>query len=232
MKTLSGYLEHIIQRLLLLTTLAALPQWILAQTPTLTGCPVFPSNNIWNTPINTLPLDANSATYVSTIGPTDPLHPDYGVGGGTDYTLVSGSQSKVDVTFNYQSDPGPYPIPANVAIESGPDHHALIVDTTNCILYELFALQHLSDGSWHAGSGAIFPMTSNQLRPSGWTSADAAGLPMLPGLVLYDEVLSGHIDHALRFTAPQTRNTWIWPARHEASRLSGTQYPPWGNDSD
>ncbi len=189
---------------------------------------MFPSNNVWNTPIDTLPVDANSATYVSTIGPTDKLHPDYGVGGGTDYTLVTGSQPKVDVVFNYQSDPGPYPIPANVAIESGSDHHALIVDSTNCILYELFGLQHLSDGSWHAGSGAIFQMNSNQLRTNGWTSADAAGLPMLPGLVLYGEVLSGHIDHALRFTAPHTRNTWIWPARHEASSLTGTQYPPMG----
>ena len=173
-------------------------------------------------------MDANSATYVNTIGPSDPLHPDYGAGGGIPYTLVPGSQPKVNVNFYYTSPAGPYPIPSNVAIESGSDGHALIVDTTNCMLYELFALVHQSDGTWKAGSGAIFSLNSNQLGPDGWSSADAAGLPMLPGLVRYDEVISGHIDHAIRFTAPQTRNSHIWPARHDASSLSGTQYPQFG----
>ncbi len=221
-------MEHTIRRLLFVSILAGLPGLLTAQQPTLGGCQVFPSNNVWNTPIDNLPVDASSATYVSTIGPSDPLHPDYGAGGGIPYTLVPGSQPKVNVSFRYLSDAGPYPIPANVAIEPGSDGHALIVDTTNCVLYELFALARQSDGSWTAGSGAIFSLNSNQLRPDGWTSADAAGLPMLPGLVRYDEVISGHIGHALRFTAPQTRDSHIWPARHDASSLTGTQYPQFG----
>ncbi len=215
------------RRLTLITLLAASPLAVLAQTPSIGGCSVFPADNVWNTPINTLPVDSNSSTYVSTIGPSDPLHPDYGAGGGIPYTLVPGSQPKVNVSFVYVSDPGPYPIPPNVAIEGGGDGHALIVDTTNCILYELFALKQ-TGGGWSAGSGAIFPLNSNKLRPDGWTSADAAGLPILPGLVRYDEVMAGHIDHAISFTAPQTRNTYIWPARHEASSLSGSQYPQFG----
>ncbi len=204
------------------------PNFAFAQAPTLGGCPVFPSNNVWNTRVDNLPVDAHSATYVNTIGPSMPLHPDYGAGGGIPYNLVPGTQAKVAVTFNYGSDPGPYPIPANPQIEPGSDAHSLIIDTTNCVLYELFALQKESNGSWHAGSGAIFNLKSNALRPDGWTSADAAGLPMLPGLVRYDEVASGHIDHAIRFTAPQTRNTYIWPARHFASSLTGSQYPQFG----
>ncbi len=189
---------------------------------------MFPTNNVWNTRVDQLPVDANSAAYVSSMGPESDLHPDYGVGGGTNYTLVNGSQAKVNVSFNYTSDPGPYPIPNNVQIESGSDHHALIVDTTNCILYELFGLVHQSNGSWTAGSGAIYDMRSNALRAQGLTSADAAGLPMLPGLVRYDEVLAGHINHAIRFTAIPTRDTHIWPARHDASSYSSTQYPQFG----
>ena len=189
---------------------------------------MLPSDNVWNTRIDSLPVAANSDTLVSTIGTSNPLHPDYGAGGGFFYNLVPGSQPKVPVTMRYISNPGPYPIPANVAIENASDGHSIIVDTTNCILYELFDLVKQSDGSWLAGSGAIFPLTSNQLIPNGYTSADAAGLPILPGLVRYDEVIAGHIDHAIRFTAPQTRNTWMWPARHEASALTGAQYPQFG----
>jgi Ricin-type beta-trefoil lectin domain len=220
--------EFPIRRLLCFSVLAAAPVLVLAQEPTLGGCQVFPSNNIWNTPIDKLPVDANSSTYVSTIGVSDPLHPDYGAGGGIPYTLINGSQPKVSVSFRYQSDPGPYPIPPNVAIEAGSDAHALIVDTSNCILYELFALGKTSTGAWTAGSGAIFNLRSNALRPDGWTSSDAAGLAMLPGLVRYDEVISGHINHAIRFTAPQTRDSYIWPARHFASSLTGSQYPQFG----
>jgi Ricin-type beta-trefoil lectin domain len=201
---------------------------VLAQEPTVGGCQVFPSNNVWNTPIDKLPVDANSSTYVNIIGASDPLHPDYGAGGGIPYTLVTGGQAKVSVSFRYQSDLGPYPIPSNVALEAGSDAHALIVDTTSCILYELFALGKASNGTWTAGSGAIFNLKSNALRPDGWTSADAAGLAMLPGLVRYDEVISGHINHAIRFTAPQTRDSYIWPARHFASSLTGSQYPQFG----
>ena len=189
---------------------------------------MFPTDNVWNTRVDNLPVDTNSATYISTIGPSNKLHPDYGAGGGVPYTLVNGSQPKVNVAFRYISDAGPYPIPSNVGIEAGSDGHAMIVDTTNCILYELFELAQQSDGSWTAGSGAIWNLNSNVLRPDGWTSADAAGLPMLPGMIRYDEVISGHIDHAIRFTAQQTRDTHVWPARHSASSLSGAQYPQFG----
>jgi hypothetical protein len=146
---------------------------------------------------------------------------------------VPGTQPKYAVDFWWpnESDPGPYPIPPNVPIEGDPsgdgDRHILIVDRDNCILYELYAA-HQIGGQWNAGSGAIFDLNSNALRPDTWTSADAAGLPILPGLARYDEVASGEINHALRFTAPQTRGEYIWPARHEASDLTGAQYPPLG----
>lgn len=214
------------------TTLQAQPQ--------ISGCEVFPSNNVWNTPVDTLPVDANSAQYVATIGASAPAHPDFGSGTydgepiGIPYATVPGTQPKVPVSFQYadESDPGPYPIPANVPIEGGPqstgDRHVLVIDTDNCILYEMWSSYPQPDGSWQAGSGAIFHLTSNALRPSGWTSADAAGLPIFPGLVRYDEVATGAIQHAIRFTAPQTRDTYIWPARHEASSLTGNNYPAMG----
>ncbi len=206
-------------------------------------CEVFPADNIWNTPVDNLPLDPNSAAYVTTIGPGINLHPDFGSGVwppgsdspiGIPFVTVPGTQPTVQVSFTYadESDPGPYPIPANAPIEGGPDstgdRHVLVIDTTNCILYELYSAYPQTDGSWQAGSGAIFDLNSDQLRPAGWTSADAAGLPIYPGLVRYDEVASGEINHAVRFTVPQTRNTYVWPARHEASSLTGTQYPPMG----
>ncbi len=127
-----------------------------------------------------------------------------------------------------ESDPGPYPIPTNAPVEAGSDHHVLIVDSGSCRLYELYAAQRQPDGHWDAGSGAIFPLSSNALRPAGWTSADAAGLPILPGLVRYEEVAAGEIAHALRFTAPQTRRAYVWPARHYASALTDPRYPPMG----
>ena len=185
-------------------------------------CEVFPADNIWNTPVDNLPLDPNSAAYVATIGPKNNLHPDFGSGVwppgsdspiGIPYVTVPGTQPMVQVSFDYadESDPGPYPIPANAPIEGGSDstgdRHVLVIDTTNCILYELYDAYPQTDGSWQAGSGAIFDLNSDQLRPAGWTSADAAGLPIYPGLVRYDEVASGEINHALRFTAPQTRNS-------------------------
>jgi hypothetical protein len=208
--------------------------------PSIAGCPIFPDNNVWNTPIDTLTLDQNSQGYITTIGATKGLHADFGSGLwdggpiGIPYTTVSGSQSKVGITFEYadESDAGPYPIPLDAPIEGGPqsdgDRHVLVIDRDNCILYELYSAYPQSNGTWQAGSGAIFNLRSNALRPSTWTSADAAGLPVLPGLVRYDEVASGEIKHAIRFTAPQTRNTFIWPARHQASSLSGQQYPPMG----
>lgn len=203
-----------------------------AQTPAIGGCSIFPSNNVWNTRVDTLPVNPNSGAWVSTIGSSSPIHPDFGSASnnGIPYNVVNSSQKAVTVSFTYadESDPGPYPIPTNPVIEGGSDHHILLVDTANCTDYELYSASQNGNGSWSAGSGAIFPLTSNQLRPAGWTSADAAGLPILPGLVKYDEVAAGVINHAIRFTAPAIANSYIWPARHEASYYSGTQYPPMG----
>ncbi len=184
--------------------------------------------------MDSLPVHPDSAAYVQTIGPSNPAHPDFGMdsANGIPFMTVPGNQPKVSVSFYYNGDPGPYPIPPNPLIEQGPnstgDRHILLIDTDNCILYELFNAWPLASGSWSAGSGAIFPLNSNALRPSGWTSADAAGLPIFPGLVRYDEVASGQINHALRFTAPATNDTFVWPARHYASPHNGTQYPPMG----
>jgi hypothetical protein len=203
-------------------------------------CQLFPGDNIWNTAVDTLPVDVNSSKYITTIGSDEPVHADFGSGLweggpiGIPFTTVPADQEKVNVVFDYddESDPGPYPIPPDAPIEGGSDsdgdRHVLVVDRDNCILYELFYAFPQPDGSWTAGSGAIFDLNSNGLRPVGWTSADAAGLPILPGLVSYEEVASGEITHALRFTAPQTRKEYIWPARHYASHLTGSQYPPMG----
>ncbi len=215
----------------LFLTAAATGMLPLSAQHTLAGCPVFPANNVWNTPVDKLPLDANSAAYISTLGSGRYLHPDFSSSGsGIPFVVVPGSQPKVPIMFTdgaAESDPGPYPVPANAPIEAGGDRHILVLQNSTCVLYELYAVQP-STGGWTASSGAIFNLKSNQLRPSGWTSADAAGLPILPGLLLYDEVASGVIDHAIRMTAPQTRNQYIWPARHKASSLTGTQYPPMG----
>jgi hypothetical protein len=209
-------------------------------SPSLAGCPIFPQGNIWNTPVEHLPTDSRSSAYIANIGSTTGLHPDFGSGTwnggpiGIPYNIVPGAQQKVDITFDYadESDPGPYPIPPNPEIEGGPnstgDRHVLVLDQENCILYELYSAYPQPDGSWQAGSGAIFDFRSNALRPAGWTSADAAGLPILPGLVRYEEVASGEIQHALRFTAPGTRKAYIWPGRHYASSITSLDYPPMG----
>jgi hypothetical protein len=190
--------------------------------------------------VDTLPLDSSSAAYVKTIGAGVFAHADFGSGLwdggpiGIPFVVVSNSQPLVNVTFDYsdESDPGPYPIPSDAPIEGGPqssgDRHVLVLDQDNCLLYELYDAFPQTGGSWNAGSGAIYDLNSQALRPAGWTSADAAGLPILPGLVRYDEVAAGEIRHAIRFTAPQTRNTYVWPARHEASSLTATKYPPMG----
>jgi hypothetical protein len=195
-------------------------------------------------PVDTLPVDANSDAYVATIGTDATVHADFGSGDwppgsgspiGIPYVDVPGSQTPVDIVFTAfgdESDPGPYPIPTNAPIEGGPqsdgDRHVLVLERDNCILYEMFYAWPQPDGSWEADSGARFDLNAHELRPAGWTSADAAGLPILAGLVRYDEVASGEIRHALRFTAPETRDEYIWPARHEASDLTGSQYPPMG----
>jgi hypothetical protein len=204
------------------------------------GCSTFPANNIWNIPIDKAPVDQHSAAFIQSMGPSTGLHPDFGSGLwegrpiGIPYVVVSGSVPWRSVSFDYadESDPGPYPIPDNVPIEGGPDsdgdRHVLVVNTGNCTLYELYAAYPQGNGSWTAGSGAIFDLRSNLLRPDGWTSADAAGLPIYPGLVRYDEYASGAIKHAIRFTAETTRDAYVWPARHRASDETSTAYPPMG----
>jgi hypothetical protein len=204
------------------------------------ACPVFPADNPWNRKIDRLPVAADSAAIVRSIGLDDHLHADFGSGLweggpiGIPVTVVGKAQAKSRVSFDYadESDKGPYPIPKNVAIEGGRasdgDRHALIVDRDTCKLYELFALYPTSGGGWRAGSGAIFDLRSNKLRPAGWTSADAAGLAILPGLARYEDVARGRIDHALRFTVQDTRRAYVWPARHFASDKTDPDLPPMG----
>ena len=202
--------------------------------------PLFPTDNPWNTRVDTLPVDANSAAYLATMGLSTGLHADFGTTwdgapNGIPYVCVTGTQKKVPVSFDYadESDPGPYPIPSNAPIEGGPssdgDRHVLVLDVDNQKLYELYAAYPQADGSWQAGSGAIFDLGTNALRPDGWTSADAAGLPILPGLVRYDEAVSeGVIDHALRFTVARTQKAYIYPATHQASSSTDPDLPPMG----
>jgi hypothetical protein len=217
------------------------PVTAIAAPPSISGCPIFPADNVWNTPIDTTPEDPSSDLYISTIGANITVHPDFGSGLwdggpiGIPYNVVPGSQPMVPITFDYEdeSDPGPYPIPPDPLIEGGSqstgDRHILVIDSDNAILYETWSTYPNPDGEgWFAGSGAAFNLRSNALRPQGWTSADAAGLPVLPGLVRYDEVASGEINHALRFTVPKTRRAYIWPARHYASSLTDPKYPPMG----
>ena len=208
-----------------------------ATAPRLPGapkCPLFPASNVWNKRVDKLPVAANSQAVLSTIGLDVGLHPDFGTvwdghPNGIPYTIAGKKTKRYRVHFDYasESDRGPYPIPAKVKIEAGSDHHALIVERDSCRLYELYALRKKS-GRWFAGSGAIWNLRSNKLRHAGWTSAAAAGLPMLPGLARYDEVASGHIDHALRFTVENTRRAYIYPARHFASDQTDPNLPPMG----
>jgi len=207
--------------------------------PAAPRCTVFPKSNPWNRRIDRLPVAANSAEIISSIGTERGLHPDFGSGLwegapiGIPITVVGRRTLKSRVSFEYadESDRGPYPIPRGVPIEGGyrsdGDRHALIVDRDSCKLYELFAL-YPKDRGWRAGSGAIWNLRSNRLRPAGWTSADAAGLPILPGLARYDEVRRGVIDHALRFTVRRTRRAYVYPARHVASTSDDPSLPPMG----
>jgi PKD repeat protein len=204
------------------------------------GVQVFPADHIWNVPVDQLPVDSRSADYISMIGSTKYLHPDFGSGLydggpiGIPYNIVNKSVIKQSVTFDYgdESDPGPYPLPASPLIEGGGgsvgDRHLLMVHQDERKVYELYAAEKQPDGSWHAGSGAIFNLSGYELRPVGWTSTDAAGLAVLPGLVRYDEVAAGKITHAIRFTVPQTQKAFIWPARHYASSITDPRYPPMG----
>ena len=195
------------------------------------NCPIFPANNVWNERVDTLPVRSDSARMVASIGLGRYLHPDFGsyAGYGIPYNIVSAATPRSVVKFQYanESDKGPYPIPANVKIEAGSDGHILLVDRDACTLYELFAA-HRVNGAWKAGSGAIWDLRSNALRPAGWTSADAAGLPILPGMVRWNEVEAGVISHALRFTASSTRTEYLYPARHQAGDSGSTSLPPMG----
>ena len=220
----------------------------LSQTPvpalgpnaTLNGRRPFPAGSAWNTRVDRAAVDPHSGTLIAAIGRTDHLHPDFGAdwdGGpfGIPYVVVSGSQPRVPVSFEYadESDPGPYPVPATAPIEGGVngdgDRHVLVVDRDNWKLYELYAAEPKASGKrWTAGSGAIFDLGTGKARPAGWTSADAAGLPVFPGLVRYDEVSAGVIKHALRFTVGRTRRGYVAPARHFASSDTNATLPPMG----
>lgn len=202
---------------------------------TVGGCQVFPRDNHWNLPVDRLPVHPDSAAIVRSIGLDAPVHPDFGSGRwqghriGIPYTVVPRGQRRVPVSFEYasESDRVPYPVPHRAPVEGGSDRHVIVVQRGTCRLYELFAARRARRG-WKAGSGARFALRSNRLRPRGWTSADAAGLPILPGLARYDEVAQGAITHALRFTAPRTRRAFVFPARHFASTLTDAQLPAMG----
>ena len=205
-----------------------------------TSCAVFPANNYWHADISTLPVNRHSSQWLSHMSPGSNLHPDFGpsygaqpVPYGIPYTVVGHSHARVHVHFTYadESDDVRYPLGSDSKIEGGAnadgDRHVLIVDRGSCRLYELYDVHH-RNGRWSAGSGATWSLGSNKLRPSGWTSADAAGLPILSGLLRLDEVQAGRIDHAIRFTTNVTDRRFIWPARHQAGAVSDHSYPPMG----
>jgi hypothetical protein len=201
------------------------------------GCPVFPASSPWHENISKLPVSPLSSEYIASIGADIDLHPDFGsdLSYGIPYAVVPAGQPKVAIHFTAygdQSNPGPYPIPPGVPIEGGAsssgDRHVLVVQSGACKLYELWDAHPNPDGSWDAGSGAVFNLRSNKLRPNGWTSADAAGLPIFAGLIRYDEIQRGYINHAIRFTAPATQAGFIHPATHFASNSTNPDLPPMG----
>lgn len=202
-------------------------------------CPTFPSTNVWHSDISRVPVHPRSAQWLASMGATTRrLHPDFGPSGdpanpyGIPYLAVAGSHAKVAVQFDYadESDPGPYPFGADTPIEggrnSGGDMHAIVIDRDTCTLYETWYTH--AYGPWQAGSGAVFDLRSNAMRPAGWTSADAAGLPIFPGLLRRDEVLAGRVDHAIRVTAQRTDRRYVWPARHQAGAANDETLPPMG----
>lgn len=209
-------------------------------SPHLESCHVYPDDHIWNTPVDALPVHPNSDAFINSIGRGRKLFPAFGpthtgAYDGIPYTVVDNSQPMVPVEFalyDEQSDPGPYPIPRDALIEDAEaknsDRHVLVVNTDTCMLYELYHAYPQPDGSWKADSGAVFDLNGYDLRPHGWTSADAAGLAILPGLIRYEEVEAGEIKHALRFAVKPTRNEYVWPARHMASDITDKNVPPMG----
>jgi hypothetical protein len=199
--------------------------------PTLAGCPLFPANSAWRKDISHARVNPHSKAWVRSVGLSGHLHADFGSNPsyGIPYSVVPTSQPKVEVTFTAygdESDRGPYPIPPKARIEAGSDRHVLVA-SRNCHVYELYGARR-SGNSWRAASGAVFDLRSNKLRPAGWTSADAAGLPILPGLVRPDEIRAGHIDHALRFTVARTQRGYIHPATHQAGSTNSMSAPPMG----
>jgi hypothetical protein len=206
-----------------------------------TSCYAFPVDNYWHANVSKLPVNRHSATWLSHMSPTRKLHPDFGpsygaqpVPYGIPITYVASTHAKVSVAFTYssESDHVGYPLGSDTKIEGGNnadgDRHAIVVDKGHCRLYELWNVRRTATGRWTAGSGATWSLGSDALRPAGWTSADAAGLPILPGLLRYGEVESGTIDHAIRFTTNMTQRAYVWPARHQAGSTSSGSYPPMG----
>lgn len=205
------------------------------RVPSAPRCPVFPKSNPWNRRVDRLPVATNSAAIIASIGTGAGLHADFGSGLwngspiGIPFDVVTRSTPRSRVSFEYadESDHVGYPIPKRVHVEGGSDHHALLLERSSCRLYELGGLERRG-GHWHAWAGATWSLRSNRVRPAGWTSADAAGLPIFPGLARYDEVRRGLIDHALRFTVERTRRAFVYPARHFASNLTDPNLPPMG----
>ena len=201
-------------------------------------CPIFPPNNPWNQRVDRLPVARNSTTLLSAIGLNAPLHAGFGAGLwdgspiGIPYSVVSNTPSahvSFDPEYASRAYRGLYPLVGGLPIEqSDTDYHLIVVNRKTCLDYELFGAYHLADGAWGATTGVVFNLRSNRMRPKGWTSADAAGLPILPGLARYDEVRGGSIDHALRFTAPITRAAFVYPARHYGSGTNNPSLPPMG----
>ncbi len=215
--------------------------------PKIRGCTVFPEDSIWNTPVNKLPIDPHSKQYIQSIGSDKGIHPDFGsakIDGaaiGIPFVVVPMKQPKVAIAFKSfgdetankeESDAGPYPVPKDASVEGGlqskDDRHVIVIQEGSCTLFELFKAVPGADGSWDVVSAAKFDLEGHQLRPDGRTSADAAGLPIFPGLVRAEEIAAGEIKHALRFTAPKTRKATVWPARHFASNSTDEHLPPLG----
>ena len=226
-------MRHLVVVLLLALPLAGSAHAL--RVPAAPRCPVFPASNPWNQRVDSLPVAATSDTMLRSIGLGTGLHADFGSGTwdggpiGIPFDVVTRTTPRTRVSFEYEdeSDHVRYPIPRRVHIEGGSDHHALLIDRDACRLYELGGLDR-SGRRWHAWAGAVWSLRSNKLRPPGWTSADAAGLPIFPGLARWDETRRGMIDHALRFTAARTRRAYVWPARHYASPSTDGSLPPMG----
>lgn len=222
--------------LVLVGAVLPVPKAVAIPPPGASRCSIFPSNNVWHSDISKLPVHPRSVAWKRSMDASlRRLHPDFGPSDepmpyGIPYTVVPGSYTKVAVDFTYadESDPGPYPFGSDTPIEGGSDRHAIMIDGNACRLYELYAAEYAPGGGSTAGSGAIWDLRSNALRPAGWTSADAAGLPIFAGLLRLDEVRAGVVDHAIRVTASRTDRTYVWPARHQAGAASNRNLPPMG----